>query len=446
MDGEHSGLMYAQGLIDADMSDVEVMHKVRDVAFTSKKFVTSRLDRAENKDLLPDERIKMRLAEFGIPVEPVETKTGAAVTMYLFKVSAGVRMSTLKKHVDDIKRAVKARGEVRVLTPVPGTDYVGVEVPNAERRVAKLKKSHLVPNTMTIPIGEDVHGDVTSISLTDMPHLLIAGATGSGKSVAIHSIIKALTKQMKPEAMQLILIDPKRVELNSYARKKHVVGNKSIYDPREAVRALMDLKKEMEKRYTLLEKGGKRDLAEYNETRRKESTKLPYIVCVIDEFADLIMQSRAQLKRKTSYKSRSRPWLKAELASRWQELRPHDPMPDMMNYTKMTLCEALEALDQQDIMMSPEADVEHLVSRIAQLGRAAGIHLIVATQRPSVDVITGLIKANFPTRMAFTTSSPTDSQVILGEVGAEKLDGDGDMLLMSPRIQGKRRLQGLWYK
>lgn len=448
-DGEHAGMMYAQGLIDADMSDVEVMHKVRDYALVSKKFVPSNLDRAENKHLPPEERIKMRLSEFGIPVEPVETVVGPQVTQYRFKVSAGVRMATIHKHKADIERTLAAKGEVRILTPVPGTEYVGVEVEAEERTSVKLKDAHLRLGQMLLPLGVGVDGTLTTIDLREMPHLLIAGATGSGKSVQLHTILTALTKQMTPEAMWLTLIDPKRVELTAYARKPHLHGEKVIYEPRSAVRALLALKGEMERRYKLLEKAGKRDLQEYNDTRKSENTKLPYRICVVDEFADLMLQSRAQESRGKSYKTRTVKWLAKQIEIKADELgeKPFARGTYLASCHKNDLIEMLEELDSKDIMMSPEADVEHLVSRIAQLGRAAGIHLIVATQRPSTDVITGLIKANFPTRIAFRTSSPTDSVVILGEPGAEKLSGKGDMILMSPVLQGgKVRLQGLTTK
>lgn len=442
-DGEHAGMMYAQGLINADMTDVEVMHKVKDVAFVSKKFVASNLERAENKHLLPEEKIKMRLAEFGVPVEPVENIVGAQITQYRFKVSAGVRMSTIQKHKADIERTLAVKGEVRVLTPVPGTEYFGVEIENETRTATKLTKQHITEGTMAIPIGLDVNGELARVDLPEMPHLLIAGATGSGKSVMLATILTALTKQMTPEAMHLALIDPKRVELTPFGRKPHLHGKKVISNPRDAIRELLDLKKEMEKRYKTLEKAGKRDIQEFNDSKKSDDAKLPYLVTVIDEFADLMLQSRAQEKRGKGYKTRTAKWLINAIRSKATELNARIP-EYLEEYTQKALVEVLEDLDDQDIMMSPEADVEYLIARIAQLGRASGIHLIIATQRPSVDVVTGLIKANFPTRIAFRTSSPTDSAVILGEPGAEKLTGKGDMLLMGPMIKGgKVRLQGL---
>jgi hypothetical protein len=447
-DGEQAGLMYAQGLINADMSDVEVMHKVKDVALVSKKFVASSLDAAQNKYLAPDEKIKMRLAEFGVPVEPVETITGPQIIQYRFKVSAGVRMATIHKHKADIERTLATKSEIRILTPVPGTEYMGIEVEAAERQTITLDKKHLIPGGMQIPMGVDVNGNAEYIDLREMPHLLVAGATGSGKSVFLNTTITALAAQKEPGTLQMTLIDPKRVELARFKSLAQVTG--FITEPEEATKVLLGLKDEMERRYKLLQTAGKRDLAEYNESRRSEDKKLPYLVTVVDEFADLMLKSKAEDSDKKSkgYRNHTKPWLIETLIGKYQktyEGRSFAPKRrELEAYNQKQLIEMIEEMDAEDVLMGAEADVEYLVARIAQLGRAAGIHLIIATQRPSVDVITGLIKANFPTRVAFRTSSPTDSIVILGEPGAEKLTGKGDMLLMGPMIKGgKVRLQGI---
>lgn len=422
IDGEHAGLIYAQGLISSDMSDVEVMHKVREVAYTTKKFVGSKLDSPINSNLRPEEKIKVKLAEFGIPVEPVDTKVGASVIQYQFKVSAGIRMTTILKHKADIARAIEAKGEIRILAPIPGTSLVGVEVENAVRTAAMLGKEHLVPGTLSIPVGLTVQGDAVKAKLDEMPHLLIAGATGSGKSILIHSILTALTKQMKPAEMQLILIDPKRVELRAFAKAKHLHGGKIAYEYADSVMLLNGLVQEMERRYKLLETWDKRDIGEYNWGKDKE--KLPYIVTVIDEFADLILQGKQIEKKKKSSKSLQRIATRVRVEKMARE------------FAKMGLAYKPSVEDDE----IPPAD--ELIVRLAAMARAVGIHLIIATQRPSVDVISGLIKANFPTRIALTVSSPTDSKVILGEEGAEKLAGKGDMLFMHPGSGGKVRLQG----
>ena len=391
LDGEHAGLIYAQGLINADMSDVEVMHKVKDVAFTTKKFVASRLDRAENQSLPAEEKIAMKLREFGIPVEPVEVIEGASVWQYRFNVSAGVRMETIKKRKDDIAQAIAAKGEVRILAPIPGTNLVGVEIAKDDRKSVLLTEKDFRPGTLMLHLGVSVDGTVVRVALEEMPHLLIAGATGSGKSVLLHNIIRALIKQKNTKELELILMDSKRVELTAFAKDKHVRG-KIIFEYDDAVNELLWLVDVMEKRFENLEKNECRDILEFN-VRNEKKYHMDYKVLIIDEYADLILRSRADEKKNKA-----------------------------------------------------NVSVEMLIVRLAQMGRAVGIHLIISTQRPSVDVISGLIKANFPTRVALTTSSPTDSIVILGQPGAEKLTGKGDSLLISPGLPGLMRVQGFALK
>lgn len=434
-DGQEAGLLYAQGLISADMSDVEIMHRVRDVAFTTKKFVPSQLERADYETLLPEERVRVKLAEFGILVDPQETKKSAAMTQYRFKVSRGTSMAKFAKYKNDIIQALAVKGEIRILTPIPGTSLVGIEVENDIKTSTKLTAEHLRPGTLDLPIGVDVNGEVVRVPLDAMPHLLVAGATGSGKSVLIHNFITALTKQMMPEDMELLLIDPKRVELAHFARKPHLHGRKVIYEYEHAVVALLGLVDEMEERYRILEKAGKRDIAEFNASKRNPALKMRYIVTVVDEFADFILRAKSKAgKRKPAYLAKSRGWLMAEIEKRGKRY--------IEGSTKAEMAEVLEADDAHNPLMRDDADVELLMVRLAQMARATGIHLIVATQRPSVDVITGLIKANFPTRIALTTASATDSNVILGKPGAEKLSGKGDMLFLHPALKGEMRLQG----
>lgn len=435
-DGEQAGLLYAQGLISGDMSDVEVMHKVKDIAFVSKKFVPSRLDSDINKHLLPEEKIRLRLAEFGIPVDPQEPIKGAAVTLYRFKVSAGVRMSVFEKHKADIARALEAKGQIRILAPIPGTSLVGVEIGNETRSAAMLSKGDFVKNTLSLPIGVAVDGSAIMAPLNEMPHLLVAGATGSGKSVLLHVLLTALTTQMTPAEMRLVLIDPKRVELSAFSKVKHLKGGKIAFEYSDALLVLKALIDEMENRYKLLERAGVRDITAYNGARKVhaaelkaskdgklEIEKLPYIVTVIDEFADLILQGKAFERKKKSSKSMQNIVTRVQVETMARQA------------AKMGINFVPPKPDEE------YATVEEMIVRLAQLGRAAGIHLIIATQRPSIDVITGLIKANFPARIALTTSSPTDSKVILGVEGAEKLTGKGDMLFMHPG-SGVVRLQG----
>lgn len=437
-DGQEAGLLYSQGLISADMDDVEVMHRVRDVAFTTKRFVPSRLDRAENEHLLPEERVRMKLSEFGIIVDPKETKVGAHVTQYRFKVSAGTSMGRIRKYKDDIQQALAVKGEIKILAPIAGTSLLGVEVENSVRTAQKLSKEHLVPDTLTLPIGTDIHGETIRVPLNEMPHLLIAGTTGSGKSVLVHNLLNALTKQMSPDAMHLMLIDPKRVELSSYARKPHMHGTKVIHTQEDAILALLGVADEMESRYKILEKAGKRDITEFNTSKRDASKRIPYIVIVVDEFADFMLRSKMDAKKmqKNPYHSKTKSSLYREIRKRKIEVG------EIGMYTKDDLVELLERSDEDNPLMRDDANIELLMVRLAQLGRAAGIHLIIATQRPSTDVVTGLIKANFPTRVALTTSSSVDSEVILGKRGAEKLSGKGDMIFVHPANRMEIRAQG----
>lgn len=453
-DGEQAGLLYAQGLISADMSDVEVMHKVADVAIVSKKFITSRLEKIEYAHLPPEERIKVRLGEFGIPVRPEETQHGASITQYRFKVSAGVSMNVFEKHKADIALALEAKGPIRIQAPIPGTSLVGIEVENEVRTSSKIQASMFRKGTLSVPIGKNLQDETIYLDIQKAPHTLIAGATGSGKSVLLHNILHGVTKQMTPDQLKLILIDPKRVELTSYAKVEHLDGSKVIYERDGAIRALLALVDTMEERYEKLEEAGVRDIDEYNEAYHSgtKDRHLRFILVVIDEFADLIIQARSKKARKISYSSKGKDWLWSTYNRRKRdEARAAGKKVDakfsaiapIQNWTRDRLIDALESLDAENDINREDADMEMLMVRLAQMGRAVGIHLIIATQRPSVDVITGLIKANFPTRIALTTSSATDSEVILGERGAEKLAGRGDMLFMAPGLTGgKQRIQG----
>jgi S-DNA-T family DNA segregation ATPase FtsK/SpoIIIE len=267
-----------------------------------------------------------------------------------------------------------------------------------------------------------------------MPHLLIAGSTGSGKSILLHSIIHSLTKQMTPDSMRLILIDPKRVELASFKKVPHLDGN-VIYEYEDALMALLSLTDEMERRYKLLEDVEKRNIEEYNKGRRKGS-RLPYMVVVFDEFADFMIRSNIeeQKGKQKAYSSHSREWLLKEIKKRTKK--------DFYGDTKASMIEILEELDSKDELRRKDANVELLIVRLAQMARAVGIHLIIATQSPRVDVITGMIKANIPAKIALTTANSTESTIILGQTGAEKLSGKGDMLFLDPSSRGIQRLQG----
>lgn len=435
MDGDQSWLIYSQGLINADMSDVEVMHKVRDVAVVTKKFLASRLDNVENSALLPEERVRVRLAEFGIPVVPQETQVGSSVIQYRFKVSAGVRMNTIKKHKDDIALALQAKGEIRIIAPIPGTSMIGVEVENEVRTIAKLGSyDTFVPMSLSIPIGLDMLGNVVKSSLEEMPHLLVAGTTGSGKSKFLEVVIKSLSQQLPASLLHLVLIDPKRVEFSKFHGLPHLMSP-IIYEYEETLHMLYSLTVEMESRYEILQASGKSNITEFNASKRDKKKQLPFVVVVIDEFADLIFRSKEEEKPKgLSYSA----WTLGDLQS-----MAYTRKLDITDMTKKNLIDMLIKNDDE----TPERKamsmtVESLITRLAQMGRAAGIHLVIATQQPVVKVVTGIIKANFPTRISFMVTSEINSKVVLDQSGAENLVGRGDMLFLDPKVKGLQRLQG----
>ncbi|MEZ4634555.1 MAG: DNA translocase FtsK 4TM domain-containing protein [Caldilineaceae bacterium] len=345
--------------------------------------------------------IEKTLELFGVPARFKEVNIGPTVTQYLIEpgyIERTVRGETKKTKVKVAKIAglsndlalALAAPSVRIEAPVPGTNYVGVEVPNGESNVVGLKELMesdefaAIQRKAKLPIalGEDVKGKPVVTDLARMPHALIAGATGSGKSACINSIISCLLLSHTPETLRLLMVDPKMVELTNYNGVPHLLSP-VVTEVDKASGVLYWAVKEMERRYQLLNKANTRDLERYNEYLRKRNEPiLPFIVIIIDEMADL--------------------------------------------------------------MMTAAEEVEKHVCRLAQMARAVGIHLLIATQRPSVDVITGLIKANFPTRVAFAVSSQTDSRVILDVPGAERLLGRGDMLFMPPDSSKLERLQGTY--
>ena len=297
-----------------------------------------------------------------------------------------VRVNRITRLANDLALALAAPS-IRVEAPVPGESVIGFEVPNSEVQRVSLRgviesaayQKALNRGGLPIALGRDVAGKPVVVDLTLMPHLLIAGATGSGKSVCINSIIACLLMHFSPEQVRLVLADPKRVELTGYNEVPHLAFSRVVTDPEEVVVVLGIVVREMERRYLLLERAGARDIAGYNAEERSEGP-LPYWVLILDELADL--------------------------------------------------------------MMTAPVEVERQLVRVAQLARATGIHLVISTQRPSVDVVTGLIKANFPTRIAFATTSQTDSRVIMDRAGAERLLGRGDMLFSSTDRLASRRVQG----
>ncbi len=330
------------------------------------------------------------LASFDVDAEVVKVNIGPSVTMYEVEPGPGVKVNKIENLSKDIALAMAAK-DVRIEAPIPGKRRVGIEVPNKKVAFVSFREVMVElgrdnENLLEVPLGKDVSGHVITAELDDMPHLLVAGATGSGKSVAINGIITAILMRAKPHEVKLMMIDPKMVELNVYNDIPHLL-TPVVTNPKKAANALNKVVQEMERRYELLSNTGTRNRKGYNDFIKKHNEQtgdnkklLPYIVVIVDELADL--------------------------------------------------------------MMVAGKDVEAAISRIAQKARAAGIHMILATQRPSVDVITGTIKANIPSRMAFSVSSGTDSRTILDQNGAEKLLGRGDMLFKPVDRNSPLRIQG----
>ncbi|HTX56303.1 MAG TPA: DNA translocase FtsK [Candidatus Acidoferrales bacterium] len=322
------------------------------------------------------------LASFGVGAKVMHIERGPSITRYELRPERGVKISKIASLADDLALALAATS-VRIEAPIPGKSAVGIEVPNATVSIVAIREIlEAMPNRGTIPplwmaLAKDITGRPVFGDLANMPHLLVAGATGSGKSVCLNTIIASLLVAATPDQVQLLMIDPKRVELTIYNGIPHLIKD-VIVDARMAAGALFEMTKEMEARYERFAKAGVRKIEEYNAKYPKE--KLPYVVIVIDELADL--------------------------------------------------------------MLVAPAKVETTIMRLAQLARATGIHLIVATQRPSVDVITGLIKANIPSRVSFAVSSQVDSRTILDMNGAERLLGRGDMLYLPIDAPKPIRAQG----
>jgi len=325
--------------------------------------------------------IQRTLENFGIPVEMGEVNVGPTVTQYTLKPAEGIKLTKITTLSNDLALSLAAH-PIRIEAPIPGKSLVGVEVPNQTKAIVGLRevlagemfKSR--KNNMMIALGKDVSGKVWLDDLSKMPHLLVAGATNSGKSVCLNAIIVSLLYQNNPDDLRFIMIDPKRVELPVYNGVPHLL-TPVITEVSKTINALKWCLNEMDRRFEALAKAGKRNIASYNEMGKE---KMPYIVFIIDELADL--------------------------------------------------------------MVAAGRDVEASIIRLAQMARAVGIHLILATQRPSVDVITGLIKANMQARIAFSVASGIDSRTILDSLGAEKLLGRGDMLFTTAEISKPRRLQG----
>ncbi len=325
------------------------------------------------------------LGHFGVQAKVIGTVAGPHITRYELRLAPGTKVGKVAQLKDDLAYALAAT-DIRILAPIPGKQAVGVEVPNARRRIVRLGDVFQEPpadwSPLTVWLGKDVAGKAIGADLAKMPHLLVAGTTGAGKSGAINAMLASVLLRASPHELRLVLVDPKQVELNHYESIPHLL-TPVITSPRMAANALQNLVREMEQRYGTMSLARTRSLPELNRVREgRGEPPLPYILCVIDELADL--------------------------------------------------------------MMVAPADVEDSIIRLAQKARAVGIHLVLATQSPRVDVITGMIKANVPSRIAFAVSSQTDSRVILDQNGAESLLGQGDMLFSPVGSSRLQRIQGAY--
>jgi DNA segregation ATPase FtsK/SpoIIIE, S-DNA-T family len=328
-------------------------------------------------------QLEQKLNNFGVSGKVVGISPGPVVTTYEYAPAPGIKINKIVGLADDLALGLKAQS-VRVVGSVPGKAALGIEIPNAFRQIVYIRdllgSENYLNNSskLSIALGLDVVGNAIIGDLAKMPHLLIAGATGAGKSVAINTIIASILYNATPEDVRFLMVDPKRIELSGYEGIPHLL-HPVVVEPKLASRALQWAVREMERRYRLLEEAKVKGFDSYNDSAKE---KLPYIVVIVDELADL--------------------------------------------------------------MMVASKDVETSIARLAQMARAAGIHLILATQRPSVDVLTGLIKANFPTRISFKVSSKIDSRTIIDTSGAEHLLGAGDMLYLPPGSAGLRRIHGAY--
>ncbi len=325
------------------------------------------------------------LGHFGVQAKVIGTVAGPHITRYELRLAPGIKVGKVAQLKDDLAYALAAT-DIRILAPIPGKQAVGVEVPNAKRRIVRLGDVFQEPpadwSPLTVWLGKDIAGKAIGADLAKMPHLLVAGTTGAGKSGAINAMLSSVLLRANPHEVRMVLVDPKQVELNHYESIPHLL-TPVITSPKMAANALQNLVREMEQRYGIMSLARTRSLVELNRAREQRGEPpLPYILCVIDELADL--------------------------------------------------------------MMVAPADVEDSIIRLAQKARAVGIHLVLATQSPRVDVITGMIKANVPSRIAFAVSSQTDSRVILDQNGAESLLGQGDMLFSPVGTSRLQRIQGAY--
>ena len=368
------------------------------------------------------------LEAHGVETRLVGSRVGPTVTRYELELGPGVKVARVTSLSKDIAYAM-ASPDVRILAPIPGKSAIGVEVPNRTRQLVSLRdileSSEAKPSATTHPLevamGRDIAGRAVMANLAEMPHILISGSTGSGKSSCMNSIITSILMRDTPDKVKMILVDPKRVELGQYDGLPHLL-NPVVVDPKKAANTLAWAVKEMERRYDMLAENGVRDITGYNQMI-EQGLIAPAVPSDRRRVRDVAVRALGE----------DHAAVDAEA-----DLEPEPEPPQALPFILVIVDEL------NDLMMVAARDVEDSIVRIAQMARAVGIHLVIATQRPSVDVITGVIKANIPSRMAFSVSSLADSRVILDQPGAERLIGKGDMLLLTASSNIPRRLQAPW--
>jgi DNA segregation ATPase FtsK/SpoIIIE, S-DNA-T family len=361
--------------------------------------------------------LQKKLADFGVEGEVVAVRPGPVITMYEFKPAAGVKVRRIVTLADDLAMALRAVS-VRILAPIPGESVVGIEIPNPRRETVFLREVieslayQNADSKITLALGKDIGGSPFATDLARMPHLLVAGATGTGKSISINAMILSILFKSTPQDVQFIMVDPKMLELTIYEDIPHLLVP-VVTDPKKAAAALFWAMDEMDHRYRLMRDKGARNIDNYNRVLEKETVGKKSVI---------------------------------DLKETGQSDEPHelggnlDKEPPLVHERLPRIVIIIDEL--ADLMMSVGRDIEEYITRLAQKARAAGIHLILATQRPSVDVITGLIKANFPARISFQVTSRVDSRTILDSIGAEKLLGNGDLLFLPPGTARITRIHG----
>jgi S-DNA-T family DNA segregation ATPase FtsK/SpoIIIE len=361
--------------------------------------------------------LQKKLADFGVEGEVVAVRPGPVITMYEFKPAPGVKVRRIVMLADDLAMALRAVS-VRILAPIPGESVVGIEIPNPRREtvffreVIESSPYQTADSKITLALGKDIGGTPFATDLARMPHLLVAGATGTGKSVSINAMILSILYKSTPQDVKFIMVDPKMLELTVYEDIPHLLVP-VVTDPKKAAAALFWAMDEMDRRYRLMRDRGARSIDNYNRTLEREAANKKSVI-------DLTQPEQ--------------PEESADLGGSLGGETPllHEKLPRIVIIVD----------ELADLMMTVGRDIEEYITRLAQKARAAGIHLILATQRPSVDVITGLIKANFPARISFQVTSRVDSRTILDSIGAEKLLGNGDMLYLPPGTARITRLHG----